>query len=202
MSLSATTPEIEATLPPTAIKTFNGHVFDVFDPQTWVFDLDDIAHATAHTCRFGGHTHFYSVAEHSMRVADQLKSEGCSPRMQMIGLLHDAIEAYIGDIPRPIKQSFYTLVGEDTSELRSIHEVEKDMEYALFNAYGLYSFPDDDYLDTATVFELRWRCVKLADMNVYWQEAKERPNVGKGLSPLACKREFLNHYHYLEDQFQ
>lgn len=60
----------------------------------------DIAHALSHLCRFGGHTRvFYSVAEHCVRCAAHARSR----RLKLLALLHDAAEAYVGDIIRPIE---------------------------------------------------------------------------------------------------
>lgn len=167
----------------TAISTYNGHAFDIFDPSTWVFDLDEIAQAISNTCRFGGHVEFYSVAEHCIRVAMWLEDRGYPARTQLIGLLHDAIEAYIGDIPRPIKKTF-ELDGE------GIMDLEKSMEYSLFQTYGLLT---DD-------FDSDWKAVKEADWAIYEQERDERPNVGLGTLPKAIKREWLQHYQYLVDR--
>ncbi len=86
------------------MHTFTGKKFHVLTPKDTTFDIEDIAHALANICRFGGHTrHFYSVAEHSMMVADIVKSLGGSPLEQLWGLMHDATEAYMGDIPTPLK---------------------------------------------------------------------------------------------------
>lgn len=66
--------------------------------------IEDIAHALARQCRYNGHTGGHlSVARHSLWVSDALREYG--PRMMLSGLLHDAAEAFLGDVPRPLKQS-------------------------------------------------------------------------------------------------
>ncbi|MBZ6496635.1 hypothetical protein [Natrinema longum] len=87
------------------VETYTGGRFDLFDPDPDDIRLQDIATALAHTCRFGGHCQwFYSVAHHSIHVSRELPS--ADPRLQLLGLLHDAGEAYIGDIPRPLKAEY------------------------------------------------------------------------------------------------
>src|ERR1039457_118422 len=82
------------------IGTFSGLRFWPLDPNPEKILIDDIAHALAHQCRFGGHaSRFYSVAEHSVHV-----SRLCPPEDALWGLLHDASEAYLVDLPRPLKQ--------------------------------------------------------------------------------------------------
>ena len=69
-----------------------------------MFERNTITHALSNLCRFGGHTSmFYSVAEHSIRVAEILRANRCSPREVALGIIHDASEAYLVDIPRPLK---------------------------------------------------------------------------------------------------
>jgi len=64
----------------------------------------DIAHALAHLCRFNGQCRtFYSVAQHCCLVADYLHSQTSDLDVVRWGLLHDAAEAYIGDMPSPLK---------------------------------------------------------------------------------------------------
>lgn len=85
------------------MQTASGKRFYPFDPRTEEVDIADIAHALSLQCRFAGHVQaFYSVAEHSVRV-----SQICDPQDALWGLLHDASEAYLVDLPRPIKRHRY-----------------------------------------------------------------------------------------------
>jgi uncharacterized protein len=82
-------------------QTYCGIAFWPHDPRPEDVDIRDIAHALSLMCRFGGHSRcFYSVAEHSIRVAAL-----CSQKNKLAALLHDAAEAYLVDLPRPIKYS-------------------------------------------------------------------------------------------------
>lgn len=81
------------------IQTYKGRAFFPLTPTVPMIQIEDIAHALAMKCRFTGHTReFYSVAQHSVLV-----SENASPAAAMWGLLHDAAEAYLPDVARPIK---------------------------------------------------------------------------------------------------
>lgn len=86
-----------------AIETYTGRFVDPFDPPK-EFHLADIAHALSNICRFGGHAkRFYSVAQHSAHVAQLVKRLGGGRVDVAHALLHDAAEAFVGDVPRPIK---------------------------------------------------------------------------------------------------
>lgn len=81
------------------IQTLTGRQFFPLAPRVEDIAIDDIAGALSKLCRFGGHcTRFYSVAEHSVHVASQAPAEH-----KLAALLHDASEAYLVDIPSPIK---------------------------------------------------------------------------------------------------
>jgi hypothetical protein len=84
------------------MQTYTGKRFSL--PVTPdMFALADIAHALAYTCRYGGHSpRFYSVAEHSILLAKHAMSVGRED-LARVALMHDAAEAYIGDMPRPLK---------------------------------------------------------------------------------------------------
>lgn len=81
------------------MTTFTGRRVDPVDPQPYEIDILDIAHALSHLCRFTGHTKvFYSVAQHCL-----LASYHVVPEHALEALLHDATEAYINDLSRPLK---------------------------------------------------------------------------------------------------
>ena len=87
--------------PTAVIQTFSGRLINLYDPQPDDIDLIDIAHHLSHICRFGGATRvFYSVAEHSVHVAQLVPDS-----LRAAALLHDASEAYIGDLRTPLKQT-------------------------------------------------------------------------------------------------
>lgn len=87
-------------------QTFTGRRFYLLDPKPEDIDIFDIAHALSNVCRFGGHVkEFYSVAQHSVHVAWELMRWMADPDVVLWGLLHDAAEAYVGDMVRPLKKS-------------------------------------------------------------------------------------------------
>lgn len=87
------------------IQTRMGHRFYFDDPREGVIVIRDIAAALSKICRFGGHcSDFYSVAEHSVHVSKVLESRyPDGSKLAMAGLLHDAAEAYLGDMTTPLK---------------------------------------------------------------------------------------------------
>jgi hypothetical protein len=87
------------------IQTYTGRKFYPLSPKAEDVSILDIAHALSLSCRFKGHCReFYSVAEHSVRLADWMGGRGASPALQLCGLLHDGAEAYLADLPTPVKE--------------------------------------------------------------------------------------------------
>lgn len=119
----------------TLIRTHSGKLVDLTQILPSDILIGDIAHALANICRYGGHPEkFYSVAQHSLRVARK-----CPDEFALEGLLHDAAEAYIGDLVKPLK----ILLGEPVAKL------EREIEQAIAIEFNL-TFP--------------WpACVKVAD---------------------------------------
>jgi uncharacterized protein len=82
------------------IRTFTGIYVNVFEPTEDMICIEDIAHALSHQCRFGGHLpKFYSVAKHSILCAQLARRDE-----KLAALLHDSAEAYLLDVPTPIKR--------------------------------------------------------------------------------------------------
>lgn len=93
------------------IQTFTGAKHDLLNPDPWDIRLSDITHALSLICRFTGHVReHYSVAQHSVLVARLLRDEGHNSGIQAQGLLHDAHEAYVGDVASPIKRAIKLLI--------------------------------------------------------------------------------------------
>ena len=97
------------------IQTVSGKRVDLSNPNLETIDILDIAYALSQICRYTGHSNkFYSVAEHSIRV-----SQIVSPELRLHALLHDASEAYIQDISRPLKNLIpaYKKLEDNLSEV-------------------------------------------------------------------------------------
>lgn len=104
------------------ILTADCTYFDLLDPAPSAFTLNNIATGLANTCRFGGQcSRFYSVAEHSIWVSRIVPEEHA-----VAGLFHDAAEAFIGDMPKPLKVM-----------LPDYQAVEARVEAVMFPALGL-----------------------------------------------------------------
>ncbi|MBC7148967.1 MAG: hypothetical protein H5U22_06270 [Rhizobium sp.] len=84
------------------MQTYTGRKFWPMDPKPNEVCIRDIAHSLSLQCRYAGHCRrFYSVAEHCVHIARWLV--GIAPEAALFGLLHDASEAYLIDVPRPVK---------------------------------------------------------------------------------------------------
>lgn len=105
------------------LETVSGRKIDVSNPNPDDIVIEDIAWALSRMPRFSGHSIPYvpySVAQHCIQVAEELKEHGS--RIQLLGLLHDAAEAYINDLPSPVKH------------IPEIHAVIKKLEDSLMTA--------------------------------------------------------------------
>lgn len=174
---------------PSCITTISGKFFDILKPEDYDYDIEEIATALSNLCRYTGHVNtFYSVAEHSVLV-----SRIVPERFALAGLLHDASEAYLGDVSSPLKKL-----------LPEYKQIEQRVQRAIANKFSL-----GDDLDHPSVHE--------ADKRMYWQERQGVANNGikdtlwhqdlratrrvqaMGMSPMMARRMFTKRYKELTD---
>lgn len=129
------------------IQTYTGRTVDVLNLKPEDIDIEDIAWALSHLCRYTGHyPRFYSVAQHSVLV-----SLNCPQEHAMWGLLHDASEAYLADISAPLKR---------TSLFEGYRRAEQQALLAVAEAFSLPpEIPEIVHVEdkAAGVFERRMR---------------------------------------------
>lgn len=156
------------------IRTWKDFYVEPLNMQPGDVDVEDLAHSLARLCRYNGHCGgFISVARHSIWVAEHLKYEG--KRMQLWGLMHDAPEAYLGDLVRPVKKqpSMHEFVEADERLEKVIAtrfglphpmpQVVHDADMYVFNEielpiletyHGDYRTDEKDFLDLYLKLEL------------------------------------------------
>ena len=112
------------------MQTCTGHKFFPGDPRPEEVQLQVIAHGLAAQRRYGGQGHLdkhYSVAEHSVHIARHMFHNGYPPKHALVGLLHDAAEAYVMDLPVAAKDA----VGD------AYRMVERNVQAAIWARFGL-----------------------------------------------------------------
>lgn len=141
--------QIPGVIVPGEIRTYTGIVMNVLEPEPENICIEDIAHALSNLCRFSGHTsRFYSVAEHSIRCAEMIDK-----KYALSALLHDASEAYMVDIPSPLKIAMPEYVVHEAVMMRVI-ATKFGFEWPLHHMVKL--------TDKA-ILELEWTNLMLSD---------------------------------------
>jgi len=114
------------------IRTYTGGQVFFFEPDKSNIDLLDIYHPLSLLCRFNGNSlYFYSIAQHSVMVADKVFEETGCKSLAFPALMHDGAEAFLSDIPSPFKALF-----------PDFKEVEIRMEEWLSRRFG-FEYPLD-----------------------------------------------------------
>jgi 5'-deoxynucleotidase YfbR-like HD superfamily hydrolase len=135
------------------IMVYSGKHFYLLDPRADEVDRIDIAHALSNICRFTGHTnYFYSVGTHSILCAEQARKDNMSAKIQLYCLLHDATEAYVGDVSRPLK--------------KELGKIYTDMEDAIHKCVW-------EHFELPQPTEEEWRTVKHYDDFMLGNEAPQ-----------------------------
>lgn len=170
-------------------QTFSGGRFWPMDPDPGDICIQDIAHHLSMICRFGGaSSDFYSVAQHSIHVSQICK------RYPLHGLLHDAAEAYVGDMIRPLKHG---------PGMEAYRDAEKTLQAMIWERFGLRQ-PDAeidleiDDADNVMLFTEARDLVKCEPNS--WRKHVEPSKwirVTPTLSPKEAEEAFLNKWRHL-----
>lgn len=156
------------------IRTHSGIYVNVFEPKPEMFCIEDIAHALAHQPRFGGHLpQFYSVAQHSVMCLFSAKQGGLDKLAQFDCLMHDCSEAYLMDLPKPIKE-----------KIPQYKEIEDNLMKVLADVFH-FNYPLRQTVKSvdAMMLQVEWENLMLADnhQNSCW-------------APSLAKAQFLHNY--------
>jgi len=163
------------------ILTASGDYFSFTDFNSSPIRITDIAHALSNVCRFGGHCHeFYSVAQHSVLVSLLVPEEHA-----LQALLHDATEAYLGDMVKPLKEI-----------MPQFQQIENDLEVAIFRRFGLpekmhHSIKQADLVMLAT--EQR-DVMKNSDRWEWTYQTGRLKERIKPMNPVDAKKYFMQRY--------
>ena len=210
------------------LQTFTGKLVDIENPTPEMVDIQDIAHALSMTCRFGGHCRdFYSVAEHAMLVEDEgmlvaTQSEMSKPgherildydRLGLILLLHDAAEAYTGDLTTPVKHALDAFSkAPDLGPASPTTVLEVRWLSAIGRAFGLGESLNDA---SPIVKEADSRALAIEVVNLFhpvqeawWADGRKRLTTETAIrgQPVRChppaeaRRMFLNRFWFLQRQ--
>ena len=167
------------------IRTRSGAYVNVFDPKPEMFEIEDIAHALSHQCRFSGHLpNFYSVAQHCV-----LASLRVHPDYAYDALMHDSSEAYLLDIPSPIKQHITNYKSLEDSVMKVLADKFK------------FRYPLEQPVKQVDLEMLHWEWEHLmigrpyVAYNTYEGSVLEEPE--KPWNHKKAKQEFLKRYNEL-----
>ena len=171
------------------IETASGLKYHFLDPSPDEIDIQDIAFALSNKTRFSGHTQFYSVAEHSVAVAYRLPTH-----LRLAGLLHDAAEAYLGDIPSPLKAVLpdYRAL-EKLNEMAIASKFDVDLEHpAIKEADRKALFTEAHYLIPSKGVD--WSYFQKGTWHV---ETEFQPQC---VSPVYAYKTFISAFHEFTEQ--
>ncbi|CAN0065776.1 unnamed protein product, partial [Chrysoparadoxa australica] len=168
-------------------NTASGEKISILNPSVESIHLEDIAHALSNLCRFGGHTpYFYSVAQHSLLVMRLAEHANESDQVQLAALMHDATEAYVSDMIKPIKEIIGTPYEELEAGFEKVISFKFDIDPADFKKVKQYDRTVLE-IEHATFFKKEAAAfIELAPYGIY-----DQPN---------AKTAFLHHFNRLNRQ--
>lgn len=164
---------------PDCIRTYTGRFVNVFQPTPKMICIEDIAHSLSQQCRFGGHlAQFYSVAQHSINCASLVSSAHAKA-----ALLHDASEAYLMDIPSPIK-----------ARMPEYKKIEHELMLVIAQALGFtYPLSDEVKRIDKDMLELEWEALVV-------RKAAPTHHCFKSTSTEDIKQDFIKMFYSVDYQ--
>lgn len=140
------------------MNTYAGLFIDPLNLCDDDIDIIDIAHALSLLCRGGGHLkRFYSVGQHSINCALEAKARGYSDKVVFACLMHDASEAYISDIIRPVKKHLSNYMEIESSIMNAIYH-KYSLDDLTVEEHQLWKLVDDEILDNELYHLLSVQC--------------------------------------------
>jgi hypothetical protein len=165
------------------MQTIGERKFYPMDPRPEEVFIEDIAWSLAHQARYNGHARlFYSVAEHSILVSEALAGTG----MEFAGLMHDATEAYVTDVPRPLKRY-----------LTNYAEIEDNVWRAIAKRYDLPAELPEAVKDADNAVLMAEKPVLLGTKFAWAKLAEPAAVTIRGLDPLSAYSAFLARFYAL-----
>jgi hypothetical protein len=174
------------------MQTYTGQKLNCDCPDPQSIDIIDIAVGLSRLARYAGQTKvFYSVAQHSVYVADLVGRRGGTTSEQLIGLLHDAPEAYLGDLVRPVKM-----------QLPGFVELEEKLWNAISTKLLGWPLPIPEIVHVAdrTLLVTEARDLLPRGPLDNWTDRYEERPLSTVVAPVSmhqAERMFLNRFHKL-----
>lgn len=173
-------PGFESLYVKDCIRTFSGKYINVFDPDPDTIVIEDIAHALSFQCRFGGHLpEFYSVAQHSLLCSQYVNGDDVK---RFAALMHDSSEAYLLDMPKPIKVN-----------ISQYNEIEDKLMKAIAIKFG-FEYPKEQEIEEVDRFmlEREWKSIMLKDNTL------EPHEIIECMGPKEAEAQFLEAFYLLK----
>jgi hypothetical protein len=126
------------------LQTASGKAFDLREPTPEMVDVIDVAIGLSNIARYNGQVPFFSVAEHSVRCS--FAPEATTTRLQFLALLHDAHEAYVGDVTAPLKQAMRataSYLSDGYTDASHYDSCEEEAESAVAKAFAAHPLVEE-----------------------------------------------------------
>lgn len=175
------------------VLTYNGDYQDLDQFNIHKVSIEEIAHTLSNLCRYNGATHeFYSIAEHSLHMTQAYFNEGGkNHKIAAAILLHDASEAYVGDVPYHVKKT-----------MPEFQELEDRIDRAIHTKYELYMYKDEQVIKDLDrricIDEMYWLLDRIDPM--IFEQGYDKPlgiHLFETKSPSTAYQEFMEMAKYL-----